>query len=56
MRIEVKNSMSALKENWEPVKTYLRELQKGLKEEKEAERLEECIQKIEAELVKFKTD
>lgn len=56
LRLVLKGSIGTLRENWKPIKISLEKLKDKIKDEKEKEQIQDNIDKIDAELVRFKTD
>lgn len=55
MRVAIKDSISALKADWDPVKTSLSKLKDEIKNEEERKRIADSIDRIDSELARFKT-
>jgi len=56
MRLNLKNSVKALKENWHSLNANLRKLRDTAQDASEKRQIEEAIRKIDAELAKLKIE
>ena len=56
MRVEIKNSISTVKEGWSSIKSNLVNLESKTQDEEEKKALQANIERIDSELSKFKVD